>query len=332
MKIVYSRLCLWVAAFVLSLILTACAPKLEETTAPPLTPILPSENPPTATAIPLDLPYEEAVHLFDYDNSFPLDIQEISVDNQTGVTINDITYASQDARYGFPIKGRISAFLVTPTGEGPFSGVVFMHWLGNPNGNRHEFLDEAIELAGDGVISILVDGIFPWITPPSSYEVDRLQIIQQVVTLRQAVDVLYSMPEVETQRIGFVGHDYGAMYGGILAGVEPRIKTYILMAGMGSFSDWSLKYWPLTGSKGVDKYRQAMAVVDPLGYVSHAAPASLFYQFAKNDTYISEEAAQEFYTAGSDPKQIQWYDTSHNMNTEKDRSDRKTWLLDHLGK
>jgi dienelactone hydrolase len=287
--------------------------------------------PATATAIPLTPTYEESVHLFDYDRTVPLDVQKISVEDHEGVAVHDITYAAHDPQYGFPVKGRMSAYLVIPSGTGPFAGVVFMHWLGQPNGNRSEFLEEAVTLAHKGVVSLLVEGVFPWHESPSSYEADQVQVISQVIELRRALDVLLSQPEIDPQRIGYVGHDYGAMFGAILAGVDNRIKTYVLMAGMGNFSDWSLKYWPATGSKGVDAYREAMATVDPIGYIKHATPATLLFQFAQHDRYISEVAALQFYEAGSSPKQVQWYNTSHSLNTDDDRRDRSAWLTSQLG-
>lgn len=287
--------------------------------------------PATATAFPLNLSYEEAVHLYDYDSTVPVDIQEKSVTDHQSIPVHDITYAAYDPQFSGLINGRISAYLVTPPGIGPFAGVIFMHWLGNPNGNRDEFLNEAVALAQQGAVSLLVEGVFPWWQSPSSYEKDRVQVVHQVVELRRALDVLLSQAGVDPQRIGFVGHDYGAMFGSVLTGVDQRIKTYVLMAGMGNFSDWSLKYWPGTGSMGVDAYRQAMAIVDPIFYIRHAGTATVLFQFAQTDQYISAEAALQFYKAGTDPKQLLWYNTSHSLNTEADRSDRDTWLSSQLG-
>jgi dienelactone hydrolase len=285
----------------------------------------------TATALPPAFDYEESVHLFDYDQTKPLDVQEISVEDHEGVAVHDITFAAYDPEYGYPAKGRMSAYLVTPPGRGPFAGVVFMHWLGEHNSNRNEFVEEAIALAHKGVASLLVEGLFPWHKAPSGYEADKIQIINQVIELRRALDVLLSQPEVDPQRIGYVGHDYGAMFGAILAGVDHRAKAYVLMAGMGNFSDWSLKYWPVTGSKGADAYRQAMVTLDPIGYIPHAAPATLYFQFAKHDKYISEATAMQFYDAGSDPKEIRWYETAHALNTDEDIRDRSAWLSSQLG-
>ena len=325
-----------VVATSVALLLVACASVTQTATITPVataipTTAIPTTLPATATAFPLTLPYEEAVPLFDYDRTVPLDVKETSVTDHDGIAVHDITFATHDPQYGFPIKGRTSAYLVTPPGTGPFAGVVFMHWLGSPNGNRDEFLDEAVALAQKGAVSLLVEGVFPWYQPPSGYEKDKLQVIKQVIELRRALDVLLSQPEVDPQRIGFVGHDYGAMFGSVLAGVDQRIKAYVLMAGMGNFSDWSLRYWPATGSKGVEAYREAMATVDPIGYIQHAAPAALLFQFSKNDAYISTEAATQFYEAGSVPKLILWYDSSHALNTDKDRGDRCVWLSSQLG-
>ena len=68
----------------------------------------------------------------------------------------------------------LPAYLVRPESAAPASapGIVFFHWVeyGSPTSNRTEFLEEAKELALQGVVSILVDGSFPWHEKP---EVNR---------------------------------------------------------------------------------------------------------------------------------------------------------------
>ncbi len=44
-------------------------------------------------------------------------------------------------------------------------GLIYFHWLGHLNGNRDEFLDEAVEMADHSVLSILIQGYFPWTEP-----------------------------------------------------------------------------------------------------------------------------------------------------------------------
>ena len=264
--------------------------------------------------------------LFDYDRSAALDLKEVSARDQDGVSIRDINYAAYN-----PKHKRIDAYLVTPKGKGRFAGVLFFHWLGENKSNRNEFLDEAIALAKQGTISLLIQGNFPWLEAPTEAEGDRAQIIDQTIEVRRALDLLLSQPLVDRRRIGFVGHDYGAMFGSLSAGVDKRVHTFIFMAAHPSFSDWSLKYWPRTAKAGEDVYRQTMKELDPVGYVARAAPASLLFQFANSDKFISHETALTLFNAASKPKEIRWYDTIHEMNIEAAREDRRAWLTRKLG-
>lgn len=268
---------------------------------------------------------DKSGRLFAYDRSVAFDLKEVSAKEQNGVTIQDIDYAAYDRRHG-----RIKAYLVKPMGKGPFAGVLFFHWLGNVKSDRSEFLDEAVAMARQGTVSLLIQGYFPWLEQPSEGQADRQQVIDQTIEVRRALDLLLSQPQVAPKRIGFVGHDYGAMYGSIVAGVDKRVKAYVLMAGMGSFSDWSLKYWPVTAAKGEEAYRQAVKEVDPIRYVSRALPAALLFQFANNDKYIPKETALAFFDAASQPKQVKWYDAIHDLNVEAARQDRREWLTRQL--
>src|SRR2546423_1315511 len=222
--------------------------------------------------------------LFTYDRSAAFDLKEESSKQQDGVTIRDVNYAAYAPRHR-----RIKAYLIKPAGNGPFPGVLFFHWLGNVKSDRTEFLDEAVALGKQGIASLLIQGYFPWLEEPAEGRTDRQQIIDQTIEVRRAVDLLLSQPRVDRRRLGFVGHDYGSMFGAIVSGVDKRLKTYVFVAGMGSFSNWSLKYWSGPSKNGAEVYKQAVRDVDPIGYVSYAAPAALFFQFANKDKFISKD-------------------------------------------
>jgi dienelactone hydrolase len=263
--------------------------------------------------------------LFGYDRSLPLDLREMSTQSEGGITIRDVTFASIDPRHG-PIE----AFIVRPPGSGPFAGILYFHWLGKPRGDRTEFLEEAVALATHGVVSVLVQGYFPWKEPPKDGPSDRQQVIDQVIDTRRAMDVLVAQPGVDVDRLGYVGHDYGAMYGAILAAVDARAKAYVLVAGLGDFGAWSLKYWPHTAAAGEAVYRKTVADVDPINFIALASPASLLFQFAKRDIYISEAAAAEFFDQASAPKDVRWYDAEHDLHIEAAARDRNEWLRRQL--
>jgi dienelactone hydrolase len=272
-------------------------------------------------------PQESPDRAFAYDRAAPLDVRNVATRTVDGATVHDLTYAAVNPRHG-----RIPAFLVKPRGRGPFAGVLYFHWLGQPRGDRTEFLDEALAGARDGVVSLLIQGYFPWTEAPADGATDRQQVIDQTIDARRAMDLLLSQPEVHGRRVAFVGHDYGAMYGAIIAGLERRARAYVLVAGMGTFSDWSLKYWPGTAAAGEAEYRRALAGVDPLHYIAVASPAALLFQFARRDIYITEAAATEFFDEARGPKEIRWYDAEHDLHIEAAAKDRQEWLARQLNR
>lgn len=317
--------------FALFLITTACAAPATPMPAPTQT-ALPTSTPLpattlTPTTIPNDLTYEQAVHLFDYSIDIPFEIKEISVTrDEDGVTVYDILYTAHNPEYGSG-KGWTAAYLVRPEGDGPFAGILFMHWLGGGI-TRAEFLEEAKLLARQGVVSLLINGTFPWGIRPHDGESDRVQVIEQVIELRRAIDFLVAQPGVDPQRLAYVGHDYGGIYGGVLSGVEKRIKAYVLMTAPGNFSDWSIDYFlPKSTDEGL--YREQMAVVEPMLYIPHASPAALLFQFSSSDNFVPKEDGQEFFDTASSPKEIKWYYTSHRLDLAA-QTDRITWLTTQL--
>ena len=86
----------------------------------------------------------------------PLDVQEGESKERDGAVVRDLSYAGPE--------GRITAYYVTPQGDGPFPAVVFMH--GSP-GQRVTFLGEAIELAQRGIASVLPDAPFARVPAPA---------------------------------------------------------------------------------------------------------------------------------------------------------------------
>jgi dienelactone hydrolase len=269
---------------------------------------------------------DASTQLFAYKNSVPLDVKKASEKERDGVIVQDIDYAAYT-----PERGRVKAYLIKPKGAGPFAGILFFHWLGEPNGDRNQFVEEAVALAKQGTVSLLIEGYFPWTVEPKDGQTDRRRVIDETIEVCRALDLLLSQPEVDPKRIGYVGHDYGAMYGSILAGVDKRVKAYVLMAPIGTFSDWSLVYWlDKIPEKDKEAYRHTLAAVDPIHYVSRAKPCPILLQFANTDKYISKTAANAFVNAASEPKQVKWYDATHDLNVEAARNDRDKWLTQQL--
>ena len=275
---------------------------------------------------PVQKPKNGSADVFAYNRSVAFDLKEESSKNQDGVTIRDVNYASYT-----PERGRMKAFLITPAGKGPFAGVLFFHWLGEHKSDRTEYLDEAVALAKQGTVSLLIQGHFPWAVPPKDGATDRQRVIAETIEARRALDLLLTQPGVDRKRIGYVGHDYGAMYGVNLAGVDKRVKTFIFMAPIGSFNYWSLAYWlRKQDAPFKEAYRQALGPVDPVTHISHVAPATILFQFANQDEHIPKVEATALFDAASKPKEVKWYEAKHDLNVEAALIDRREWLTRQL--
>jgi pimeloyl-ACP methyl ester carboxylesterase len=221
--------------------------------------------------------------------------------------------------------GRVAAFLVRPQGK-PKAAVLWAHWYGEEaNTNRTEFLEDAVALAKDGVVSLLPQGTVPWRQPVSDdADADRQLAIDQVVQLRRGLDVLREAGG--DVPIGFVGHDYGAMFGTLLV-LDERPQTYVLMAPDATFSNWFLKYFVRSASK--PEFDAAFAPLDPVNNVGDAAPASVFFQFAESDKYVPGYIAERLYEASSEPKETRSYGGGHELD-DAARTDRLAWLRKEL--
>lgn len=258
--------------------------------------------------------------LFDYDRSSPLDVRELGSETRDSATIRDITF---DGGHG-PVK----AFLITPApARDSHAGILYTHWLGHPETtNRTEFLHEAVALAHEGAISVLVDAMW---SAPKWYEQrvpeeDYAHAIRQVIELRRALDLLLAQPGVDPKRIAYVGHDFGAMYGAVMGGVDHRPTTYVLMAGTPHFIDWFLFS---RQPKDLPSYRAQLAPLDPVNFVAALAPAPVFFQFAAHDEYVSADAAARFYAPARPRKQTATYDAGHDLQKSEVTADRITWLM-----
>ena len=274
----------------------------------------------------------QSVDPFSYDNTAPLDVREAGAETLVDATVHDVSYAS-------PKGGRVPAYLVVPKGRGPFAAIEFVHW---GQGNRTEFLSEALFYARAGVISLMIDAPYrrpEWVAGPSfvdNPQKDYDLYTQLVIDARRGLDLLLARPDVDPKRVAYVGHSLGATWGGALAGVDKRIRAAVLIGGLPSISDFSgedsfskeirQQYKP----EQIAKYTELIRPLDPENFVSHAAPTHLFFQFARWDRYISMTAAKRYETVASQPKLSRRYDTSHEFNDLKSWCDRVQWIRKEL--
>ena len=270
---------------------------------------------------------------FAYDQNAAIDVQEVGVEYRGTVAVHDITYAS-------PKGGRVPAYLVVPQGKGPFAAVIWGHWYmpGSEFLNRKEFLAEAVALAPSGVVSLLTDGP---IARPGHVE-DRTplneqqvtDLVQQIVDMRRGADLLLARPDVDRKRLAYVGHSYDAEVGAFLSGIDKRFKVFVLMAGplsdeVDNRSREYHEYRQKIGPEKVDAFQAKYAWLDPGKYVSHAAPAVVFLQYASQEKYLNPARDREYAAIVSGPKRFKLYNAPHALNAQA-RRDRIAFLASQL--
>ena len=269
---------------------------------------------------------------FDYDRDAPVDFRVASEEVVDGVTVQDVSYLS--AR-----KGRVPGYLVRPMGEGPFAAIVYMHW---GQGDRTEFLSEAVLLAKRGAVSLMIDA--PYHRPDvDSYsfvadpEAEREGYIQLVADLRRGFDLLAARKDVDSKRIGYVGHSLGATWGGALAGIDPRFAGYVLMGGLPRLTDvlgddsYAKLMQQAFTREQLERYVEVLSPVNPDLFVGRATPSSILFQFARRDRFISDASARDYVKAAGDSHELRWYFTSHEFNDPDSPRDRMEFLKKKLG-
>ncbi len=284
-----------------------------------------------------DRAFAEMLRHFDYDRNAPFDIKVIGLQKRDGAIIRDLTYAS-------PKGGRVPAYVVEPAkGKGPFPIVLWGHWMmpGSPMKNRNQFLEEAILLARSGAVSLLIDT--PQVRPGFVEDPDPLSgqgsyaSEQQIVDLRRGLDLLTPRKDVDAKRIAFIGHSFDAHVGAMLAGIEKRIGTFVLMAG--SYADEESVLTSRDpqiandhqqyGDARVRQLLRDFAWDDPVYYVVRSNPAFVFLQFGNQDKELHGPLALHYYDLFDQPKRIGFYDAGHALNAQA-RKDRVLFLVDRL--
>jgi dienelactone hydrolase len=269
---------------------------------------------------------------FSYDASAPLDVHDDGPpDHFEGVVVQRVSYAS-------PRGGRVPALLVTPAdAQGQRRrAVVLQHGMGL---DKTELLPDAIELARSGAIALLPDS--PDQRPTAmrvlsfaDHEHDRELWEQAAVDLRRAVDVLVARSDVDPQRLGFVGHSFGASMGAVLAAVEPRMRALVLV-GAGNFtrgiregsSEGMVNLRATIPKPALERYLASLAPFDADRFLARAPKTTaILFQFGTYDANSSRRADDELAAACTATTQARTYPTGHFITSPAALRDRLGFL------
>jgi len=126
--------------------------------------------------------------------------------------------------------------------------------------------------------------------------------------------------------------------GGLLAGVEHRLKAYVLQVGDGGLVTHlttGLKFRDAWLARPEDERRQWAAwmwPIEPIHYVGCASPAALLFQNGTLDIYVPPTLGLRYQEAGSEPKTVRWYGVGHMLSMDGAAfRDQAEWLSERIG-
>jgi dienelactone hydrolase len=254
----------------------------------------------------------------------PVTITQHSVEDRAGVLVRDITY---QGRSGEPVR----AYLVEPARKGHYPALLYLHWFEppNPTSSRLEFLDEAVARARQGAVALLPDLTFPWQVDVVGDRRDVANVVAQTVRLRVGLDLLTSRAKVA--KVAVVGHDYGGMYGLLLASADrDRVSAVVAMNVDATFSNWFATFFLGLSGDATIAYERLFEAVDPIHFVGERRGVPLLFQFAEPDFFVPDSTRRALVSAAERPKDYRLYpDAGHELN-EAARADREAWLTEHL--
>jgi dienelactone hydrolase len=162
---------------------------------------------------------------------------------------------------------------------------------------------------------------------------DSAEQVQLIVDLQRAVDVLLARPDVDGARLAYVGRSYGGATGALFAGVERRLKTYILASADGGvtarFTEPGAPQPPPSQQAQARAWLASMQPIEGIRFVGRAN-GSILFQNARRDQFVSVARAEALHAAATGPKEVRWYDTPHALNPAA-HVDQLRWLSQTVG-
>jgi dienelactone hydrolase len=266
-------------------------------------------------------------NLFGYDADAPLNLQKTVESTNNGVEASSISFSSPDG-------GLVTGMMWDPVARpGLRPGMVLMHGL---PGTARGMTGLAQAYAQHGAVVIAIDAPFSRRAGPalSFTDQDRAEQIQVNKELQRAVDVLRSRPNVDDDRIAFVGFSWGGATGALFVGIERRLKAAALVVGHGGQVSHATGPEGFKSISGLPCARRvawirAMAPIEPIRFVGHAN-VPLLLQNGTLDHLIPVADAAELHAAAPEPRTIRWYDAGHSLSLQA-QMDRHEWLNGQIG-
>lgn len=292
-------------------------------------------DPPTLATAAVTMPMERGG--IRYDASAPLNAVVTPKFDEKNPPPLALTYAVQ---YKGGAGATVPALFTVPTAaKGKIPCVIVEHGLG---GRKEEVYLLSAALAKRGYAGLFIDiaghGERPKINGKAVADFDlpeiRTMVGQTVADLRRGVDFLATRPEVDPDRIGYLGASLGGIIGGVFIGDEPRIRTAVLWAAGGNWGKLVTKtehqfakrmqssQKPLTEAE----IARAMSDVDPISTIAKFAPRPILFINGDKDMIVPTICTDELCAMAKEPKKRVTLPGGHVPDLTMMIGETMTWL------
>ncbi len=292
-----------------------------------LAPVLPAADSPT---------WEQLQAEYAYDPELPLEATADPVQNSDAFTVQRVTFRSTNAE-------TVPALLCKPSNaREPLPCLLFLHGYG---GSKEMTRLMALFFCPQGYALLGLDAEWHGERKQAGRELfsadleaTAYAIRQTVVDLRRAVDYLLTRPDIDPNRLGYLGTSMGAILGAIACGLDDRLKASVLIVGGGDFAALA-RYSEHPAARAIGEgltkspeLAARVALFDPVNFVAHIAPRPLLMVNGTNDQIVPRRCAQALYDAAGEPKQIIWFEANHTLDTKQIEAVSRVaaWLKDNL--
>ncbi|MDB5341540.1 MAG: Dienelactone hydrolase [Planctomycetaceae bacterium] len=220
----------------------------------------------------------------------PVKLEVLKEDRPDGCVRQLVRYLAEADE---PVEG----YLLRPTAKttGKRSGIIALHQTSKKNIEEISGVDGleehqlGLQLCRDGHV-VFCPRCYLWETPQHTIDVkstvarfkqrhpETLGMHKMLFDAQRAVDVLVSLPDVDPQRIGAVGHSLGSKEAFYVAAFDERIRTAVASEGGIGFAstNWKDPWYLGSGITAADfqlNHHQLLALIAPRPFLILAGEA-----------------------------------------------------------
>lgn len=240
---------------------------------------------------------------FGYDSDLPFDAKTSPAGEGANLTIERFEITS---RY----QERVSGLLLQPADTNGPRPLILVGHPGTLDKSSDYVLWPAEQWVARGAICATIDqaGHGERARRPVSMEdfqrwpMRRLdQTLQTVVDWMRTLDYLSQRPQIDAERVGFVGFSMGGMRGAPFVGLDQRVKA----------ASFCISGATTLSSSSGPAAELANVLTDPGRYAPMMAGRAVQVVAGEYDDLITPEATQRFYDQLSDPRDLVWLPCGH---------------------